>query len=515
VRATLGQEYRHSFAIHADRIGIRMGSTELTYAEIEAWSAAMAAQFAEAGLGAGDSIALYLRNCAEFMVADVAIARLGAVKVPINFMLPIGTVEYILERSGAKALVVGTDPPTEDVVVPPVVFECARLAGTALRAGARPLAGRPERLAVATAPETGLDDPGAPAAIYFTGGTTGPPRGVLHTQRSTVALHYAQMLEAEITDTDRLLLMTPLAHAAGLFAQTALLRGAAVVLADGFDADATLDLLADERITWTFLVPTMIYRLLESMRKRTGYRPALRTIVYGAAPIAPSRLAEALDRFGPVFVQLYGQTESPNWGTRLPKGDHDPSRPHLLSSCGRASIMADVKVVDDDGYELPAGTIGEICLRTPYLLREYVGDPEATRAKFLGDWIRTGDIGVLDEHGYVYLKDRKADMVITGGMNVYCREVEDVISRHPGVGAVAVVGIPHDDWGESVHAFVIRADGDLTGAALLDWSRDKLAAYARPKSVEFVEGLPETPFGKIDKKQLRARYWQGHDRGIS
>jgi fatty-acyl-CoA synthase len=371
----------------------------------------------------------------------------------------------------------------------------------------------PERPAVAT--EQALDDPGAPAAIYFTGGTTGRPKGVLHTQRSTVALHYAQMLEAEITDTDRLLLMTPLAHAAGLFAQTALIRGAAVVLADGFDADTTLDLFAGERITWTFLVPTMIYRLLESMRERTGYRSGLRTIVYGAAPIAPGRLAEALDRFGPVFVQLYGQTESPNWGTRLSKGDHDPVRPHLLSSCGRASIMADVMVVDDEGRAVPAGTIGEICLRTPYLLREYVDDPGATHAKFLGDWIRTGDIGVLDEHGYVYLKDRKADMVITGGMNVYCREVEDVLSRHPGVGAVAVVGIPHDDWGEAVHAFVIRADRDLIGEALLDWARDKLAAYARPKSVEFVDGLPETPFGKIDKKQLRARYWQGHDRGIS
>ena len=509
MRATLWQEYRHSFAIHADRVGIRMGPTELTYAEIEAWSAAVAAQFAEAGLAAGDAIALYLRNCAEFIVADVAIARLGAVKVPINFMLPVGTVEYILERSGAKALVVGTELPTEAIAVPSVVFE----AGTRPRAGARPLARMPERPAVAA--EQALDDPGAPAAIYFTGGTTGRPKGVLHTQRSTVALHYAQMLEAEITDTDRLLLMTPLAHAAGLFAQTALIRGAAVVLADGFDADTTLDLFADERITWTFLVPTMIYRLLESMRQRTGYRSGLRTIVYGAAPIAPGRLAEALDRFGPVFVQLYGQTESPNWGTRLPKGDHDPARPHLLSSCGRASIMADVMVVDDEGDAVPAGTVGEICLRTPYLLREYVDDPEATRAKFLGTWIRTGDIGVLDENGYVFLKDRKADMVITGGMNVYCREVEDVLSRHPGVGAVAVVGIPHDDWGEAVHAFVIRADGDLSGEALLDWARDKLAAYARPKSVEFVDGLPETPFGKIDKKQLRARYWQGHDRGIS
>ena len=513
MRPTLWQEYRHSFATHGERIALRMGAVELTYADLDAWSAAVAAQFAAAGLTRGDAIALYLRNSIEFLVTDAAIARLGAVKVPVNFMLPTATVGHILKHSAARALVVSAGLRTDGVPVPPVVFEC----GHSLRAGARPLAGRPDQgpLRPAMAAATEDDDPDAPAAIYYTGGTTGLPKGVLHTQRSTVALHYAQMLEAEITDTDRLLLMTPLAHAAGLFAQTALLRGATVVLTDKFDAASTLDILARERITWTFLVPTMIYRLLDSIRDRGEHASSLRTVVYGAAPIAAGRLSEALDRFGPIFVQLYGQTESPNWGTRLTKNDHDPARPRLLASCGRASIMADVKIVDDGGHELPPGAIGEICLRTPYLLREYLGDPAATKAKFLGDWILTGDIGLLDEDGYVYLKDRKNDMVITGGMNVYCREVEDVLARHPGVRAVAVVGIPHDDWGEAVHACVVRADEELTSEALLAWARGQLAAYASPKSVEFVDELPETPFGKIDKKQLRARYWQGHDRAIS
>src|SRR5262249_5365651 len=155
----------------------------------------------------------------------------------------------------------------------------------------------------------------------------------------------------------------------------------------------------------------------------------LRTIVYGAAPISPSRLAQALEVFGPVFIQLYAQTECPNWGTRLTKRDHDLGTPDLLGSCGRASIMADVKVVEEAGDALPAGETGEVCLRSPYTLQEYAGDPDATRAKFLGDWIRTGDVGVMDEAGYLYLKDRKNDMVISGGMNVYCREVEDVMTE--------------------------------------------------------------------------------------
>jgi fatty-acyl-CoA synthase/long-chain acyl-CoA synthetase len=390
-------------------------------------------------------------------------------------------------------------------------FQCGSNAELLLD-GAEPFAGfegpRPDAPPASTAASTD------PAAMYFTGGTTGHPKGVLHTQASTVALHYAQMLEAEITDGDRLLLMTPLAHAAGLFAQTALIRGATSVLCDGFDAESAVDLLADEEITWTFLVPTMLYRILDRLAESSPQDLSLRTVVYGAAPISPNRLAQALETFGPVFIQLYAQTECPNWGTRLTKRDHDPRTPDLLASCGRASIMADVKVVDETGGTLPAGMTGEVCLRSPYTLQEYVGDPESTRLKFLGDWIRTGDVGVIDEAGYLYLKDRKNDMVISGGMNVYCREVEDVMAEHDQVRAVAVIGIPHDDWGEAVHACVVRTDDGLSESDLIRWSRMRLAAYATPKTVEFVDSLPETPLGKIDKKALRAPYWEGRSRAI-
>ncbi|MFC7658734.1 AMP-binding protein [Pseudonocardia benzenivorans] len=194
------------------------------------------------------------------------------------------------------------------------------------------------------------------AAIYFTGGTTGLPKGVVHTQASAVAVHPAQLLEAEITADDRLLLTTPLAHAAGLFAQSALIRGATSVIESGFDASSVLHQLRDNGITWTFLVPTMIYRLLDAAGGSAAH--VLRTVVYGAAPIAPSRLAAALEVFGPVFVQLYGQTECPNWGTRLAKSDHDPARPDRLGSAGQASIDADVQVVSDAGAPLPAGETG-------------------------------------------------------------------------------------------------------------------------------------------------------------
>jgi fatty-acyl-CoA synthase/long-chain acyl-CoA synthetase len=515
LRATLAEEFRHALATHAEKVAIKSDNAELTYADLDAWSRAVCRQLHDVGLRAGDVVALYLRNRAEFVVCDVAISRLGAVKLPINYMLPTETVAYILDRASAKAVVVdaamagGLPSPTEASGL--AVFQVAD-AGADLLPHARRLAD------LTDASDEGFPvvpdlPPTAPAAIYFTGGTTGRPKGVLHTQASTVALHYAQLLEAEIRQDDCLLLLTPLAHAAGLFAQSAVIRGATIVLHDGFDAGTALDLFASQDITWTFLVPTMIYRILDLPAPEN--RLALRTIVYGAAPIAPSRLEQALDRFGRVFIQLYGQTECPNWGTRLAKEDHDPARPDLLLTCGQASIMADVKVVDDDGKDVALDEIGEICLKSPYLLHSYLLDPAATEQKFLDGWIRTGDIGTMDARGYLTLKDRKADMVITGGMNVYCREVEDVLAQHPDVRAVAVIGIPHEDWGEAVHAVVTVRSDAFDPAALIAWSRDRLARYAVPKSVEVVESLPETAFGKVEKKKIREPHWQGRDRGIA
>lgn len=513
-------EFERSLSVNRYRTAIRFEGVDYTYADLERWSRAVAHQLRSFGVGVGDTVALYLNNAPEFIATDVAIARLGAVKAPVNYMLASETATFIIEASNAR-VVVGDErllsripaPTRHDTPIPVLQTKRSsteRLLGVEWLADLPPADLTLEPLGPSGA--TSDDD----AAIYFTGGTTGKPKGVVHTQASTVALHYAQLLEAEILETERLLLMTPLAHAAGLFAQSAILRGATVLLYDGFDAQTAVELISSGEATWSFLVPTMIYRLLDLLDQGGQSHLNMRTIVYGAAPIAPVRLEQALRIFGPIFIQLYGQSEAPNWGTRLTKSDHDPARPDLLTSCGRASIMADVKVVDDAGQEVPPGVIGEICLRAPYVLREYLNQPEATEEKFLGEFIRTGDIGEMNDDGYLFLKDRKNDMVISGGMNVYSREVEDALSAHPDVKAVAVIGIPHPDWGEAVHAIVIRGDGtDLDEASLIAWSRDRLAAYARPKSVEFVESLPETAFGKVDKKVLRAPHWAQAGRAIS
>lgn len=517
-QGTLGQAFQRSLRLHQEKTAIEFDQSSLSYGRLASWSAAVGEALRADGIRPGDKVALLIGNRPEFVACDIAVATIGAVKLPVNALLPVHTIAHILEDSGAKALIV--DPRLEEIAIKAVGDRQILVYG--FGDGSEAGSDRFRRLVLPSgtdeAPVVDIAkvDAESPAALFYTGGTTGRPKGVVHSQRSLVAFHTAQLLEAEIRQHERLLLATPLAHAAGLFAQSAILRGATIVLHDGFDVERTASALREQAITWTFLVPTMIYRLLDAVGVDAGRDafPALDTIVYGAAPIAQSRLQRALEVFGPVFIQLYGQTECPNWGTRLAKTDHDPARPERLTSCGQASFMIDVRIADENGRTLPCGEVGEVCLKGPYTLTEYHGNPEATAEKLLGDWIRTGDVGVLDEAGYLYLKDRRADMIISGGMNVYSSEVEDALNAHPQVRAAAVIGIPHDDWGEAVHAVVV-ADGRLTADELMEWSRDRLAGYARPKSVEFVEMLPETPFGKIDKKRLREKYWKGNDRGIN
>lgn len=500
---SVGAALERSLELYRDHPAIEFENTVLTYGDVDRWSGALAELLLRLGVGPGTRVAVLADNSPEFLITTVATARVGAAKVPVNPVLPQATIHYALDLSDAAVLVVG--PEFVDKAVAAVAgldrIHVLQFGSADRIDGAIDF---PERdSADCTFVARDGVDPDAPAALQFTGGTTGRPKGVLHTQRALVSYHIAQIAEAEIRRHERMLLMTPLAHAAGNLAETALIRGATVVLHRGFSVPDAGRAIREEGITWTFLVPTMLYRLLDQWpQEEASSELALDTIVYGAAPMSPRRLEEAIARFGRVFIQLYGQTECPNWGTRLAKADHDPARPDRLASCGQASLMVDVKVVDDEGVEVPHGVTGEICLRAPYVLSEYVKNPEATAEKFLGDFIRTGDLGVMQEDRFVYLKDRKNDMIITGGMNVYSREVEDVLQAHGAVKFAAVVGLPDDDWGEAVAA-VLTVSEAVEPAELKAWCRDRLARYAIPKRFQFFDVLPETPYGKVDKVALR------------
>lgn len=539
---TPAEIYEHSFLIHATRPAVREDDRDFTYRDIWAWSDATIDLLRELGVGPGDVVAMYAGNRAEWIVFDSAATRLGAVKTPANYMSALDTVLYQLEFAGASVVITdydlgsalaerlasspgsadattdsaNTDSTDQTTPTRPRIVQLSDPAGRTIP-GAIPF---PEVPGPDHALRTGEipSDPDARSQLNFTGGTTGRPKAVAHTRRSAAAAFYIQMIEADIAVGEQMLVMSPLAHAAGALALAGIGRGATVRILGAFDAQRVVDLLIEEGITWTFMVPTMIYRVLDII-DALDELPALRlrTIVYGAAPMSPTRLEHGLRIFGQVFIQLFGQTEAPQFCTRLSKLDHDPARPHLLASCGNPTLFTFVKVTDDTGAELPLGELGEITVKTPFALTEYVGNPEATAEKFWDGWVRTGDMGVMDADGYVYLKDRRNDMIISGGFNVYSREVEDVLAGHPQVAQAAVIGVPHPDWGEAVHAVVVARtapEATLTDAALIEFSRDKLANYARPKTVEFVAELPQTPFGKIDKKVLRAPHWEGRDRAI-
>jgi acyl-CoA synthetase (AMP-forming)/AMP-acid ligase II len=313
----------------------------------------------------------------------------------------------------------------------------------------------------------------------------------------------------------RFLVCGPLSHAAAAFVLPTLLLGGSLVVLPAFDADEVLYAIERHRITAVMLVPTMLYALLDHPRLAQVDTSNLAAIYYGASAISPVRLAEGIERFGSIFFQFYGQSEAPMVVCSLSQDEHDPARPGRLSSCGRPSPWLDVALLDDDGQQVAAGDAGEICVRGPIVMNGYWNRPDETATVFRHGWLHTGDIARRDDDGFLTIVDRAKDVIVSGGFNVYAREVEDVIAAHEAVASVAVIGIPDERWGEAVTAVVVRRPGmDVTDAELIAVVRERKGGVHAPKSVEFVDALPVSALGKPDKKALRARYWEGRERQV-
>jgi fatty-acyl-CoA synthase len=266
------------------------------------------------------------------------------------------------------------------------------------------------------------------------------------------------------------------------------------------------------------LVPVMLYFLLDSPRATDGSMDSMETIFYGASPMSPARLREGLEKWGQVFYQFFGQSECPMVIANMRKQEHDLSRPERLASCGRPSPWVHVALLDKECNPVPRGEPGEICVRGPLVMKGYKDMPEQTAEAFEGGWLHTGDVGRLDEDGFLYIVDRTKDMIVTGGFNVFPREVEDVMATHEAVGQVVVIGVPDDQWGEAVKAVVVLKPGfaasdDLT-ASMQALVKEAKGSVQSPKSIDFVDAIPLTPVGKPDKKAVRAQYWEGSDRGV-
>jgi len=481
------------------------------------------------GVGPGERVAFLDRNGLEYFEVLFGGALAGAVNVAVNWRLAPAEMAAVVDDAGAGVLVVHPD------FVPSLAHMESGLpsvrrvvvlgdpgAGGAGAADAARQVGYEDWLADRPYGDPGHEGgPGDVAMQLYTSGTTGRPKGVMLTNSNIGAmLEIAARHTFEVDGDTVSLVAMPLFHIGGSgWALSGMSRcGTSVVLRD-MDPAELLRLVATERISHAFLVPAVLMMVLATPGVTDSDLSSLQTIFYGASPIAEDVLTRCLEVFGCRFTQVYGMTETSGAIVSLAHDDHDPSGPrrHLLRAAGKAIPGVELRVVDpDSGAELPTGAVGEVCTRSPFNMLGYWDKPEETaRTMVDGGWLRTGDAGYIDEDGYLFLHDRIKDMVVSGGENVYPAEVENVLLALPGIADAAVIGVPHDTWGETVKAVCVAAPGsELDEAAVIASCRERLAHYKCPTSVDVVDALPRNPSGKVLKRELRAPYWHGRERLI-
>lgn len=486
----------HGAARAGDGPALRYGDLSTTYPRLVDRVARLAGGLAELGLRPGDRVVLDLPNSPDLVELMWACFWGGHVVVPVNWHLHRDEVAFVVEDCAAAA-----------VLVAPRTAEHARGLPASVQVlstdGAVGVALATLRSAMPSPMHVGPAD--EPAWLFYTSGTTGRPKGATLSHRNLMAMtlnYYADL--DQIPAGSVYLHAAPLSHGSGLYLLPATGHGATNVIAEPtrFDPDAYLDLLSETRATHAaFLAPTMLNRLLDVLSPDDTRTATLRSVVVGGAPFYREDASRALNRLGPVVHQIYGQGESPMTITVLRAEQCDDER---FTSCGRPYTGVLVRVVDPAGTPLPAGEDGEVVVRGDVVMSGYWGDPDASATAVRDGWLHTGDIGRLDEAGFLHLTDRAKDVIITGGSNVYPREVEEVLLTHPGVVEVAVVGRPDRAWGESICAVVVAAPGTRPREdELVAHCRARLAAFKKPRTVMFVAELPKNAAGKVLRRELR------------
>ncbi|MDR2239773.1 MAG: AMP-binding protein [Zoogloeaceae bacterium] len=519
---TVGQLYDRAVANGGDRIAITDGNRQISYAELGKQAARLVGAFAGLSIGRGERIAFLMANCAEYVACEYAVAKLGATRVPLAVLLGEEDHIYMINFACCKVLVYHAKLQARVLAMQPRLETVEHF----IRVGSGEAALPPghfslENLLSSGSPTQGATDidPEEIAGIYFTGGTTGKPKGVMLSHRSWFYTYFMEMLDFGIGPRETFVFATPMTHAGGCLILPVLLRQGRCVVLDRFEPNLLLSVIERERATATLLIPTMIYVLLDYPQRSEYDCSSLRNILYGASAIAPERLKQALQVFGPVFTQFFGQTEAPMALVALQREDHTVANPEreqvVLTSAGRPTYATEIRLVDETGRDVPSGEAGEVVARAPNMMSGYLNDPEATAYAIRDGWLYTGDIARFDDEGLITIVDRKKDMIVSGGFNIYPREVEDVLFEHPAVRQAAVIGIPHEKWGEEVKALVVLQPGATTGEReLLDFVKTRKGSVMTPKSIDFVDAIPLTNLGKMDKKAMRARYWDGRTRNV-
>ena len=508
---------QRALARFPERIAFRWdgvgGAQELSYRAVAEQIGRIQAVYAAAGLARGTRVAVLAANQVEAWCAGQAAIASGMITTALHQLGSLDDHLFQLQDFGAQVLVAdgaGFGVRAAELAqrhhgLQQVYTLGAAEFGTNLAAACDRIGHASLRdLSVAT----------DLAVVNYTGGTTGRSKGAMRTQAGLSAMVIEKLSDFDLPETPVYLAAAPMTHVAGTVVQPTLMRGGTVRLMAGFHPGRLLELIARERINVTLLVPTMIYTLLDHPSLDSTDLSSLHTLLYGASPMSPTRLVEGLERIGPVFAQLYGQTEGYPVSF-LKRSDHDARLPELFSSCGLPTSGSQVVLLDEDDQPVQAGEVGELCVRSRQVMEGYLNQPELTAATLKNGWLHTGDMARADDRGYLYIVDRKKDMIVSGGFNVYPRDVEDVISSHPAVAMVAVIGVPDAKWGEAVTAMVQLKPGATVDAELLiGMVRDKKGKVQAPKQIEFITDMPRTAVGKIDKKVLRAPFWAGQARQV-
>ncbi len=482
-----------------DKLALVDGETRLTFRELEERVNRLAHGLKALGVGPGARVAVMMKNCHQYLEAQWALTRLGAIAVQVGYRLKAGEVAYILENSGSVAFLFQPEHAE-------VAREAARTAGSPPPAALVEIGAPYEELLRrgnpdAPPPVDGNDKGGV---MVYTSGTTGRPKGAARGFDKTMHEAVTDFIrQVGIRHDDRHLVVCPLYHsAAPAFVALTYMVGGTVVLKEHFEPEGVLRTIERERITSAFFVPTMLGRLVANLDEvRRHDTSSIRWLMSGAAPLPTETARRVEEAFGPKLFNFYGATETGMVTLALP-GEHT-ARPGTI---GRALSGNEIRLLDENGRDVPPGEVGELWTRSSMLVAGYHGDAEATRKATRDGFFSVGDLGRVDADGYYYLADRKHDMVISGGVNIYPLEIEERIHAHPAVLECAIIGVPDEEWGESLRAFVVRRQGMELGVAdVQHWCKAALANYKCPKTVEFVDALPRTPTGKVLKRELRTR----------
>ena len=510
---------------HRNRPVLFLGDTTMTGGELADRISCYIQAFEALGAGSDATVGLLSLNRPEVLMIIGAGQTQGYRRTALH---PLGSLDdhaYVLADGGATSLIIDPNPMFVEravgllakvpslrqvLTLGPVPHELADV-GVDLIAEAAKYPAKP-----LVAADLAPDHIGG---LTYTGGTTGKPKGVMGTVSSILTMTTAQLAEWEWPEHPRFLMCTPLSHAGAAFFVPTIVKGGEMIVLPKFDPAEVLATIEERKITATMLVPSMIYALMDHPDSHTRDLSSLETVYYGASAMNPVRLAEAIERFGPIFAQYYGQSEAPMVITYLAQGEHDAQR---LTSCGRPTLFARTALLDADGNPVAQGEVGEICVSGPLLCGGYWNLPEETDKTFTDGWMHTGDMAREDSDGFWYIVDRVKDMIVTGGFNVFPREVEDVVAEHPAVAQVCVIGTPDEKWGEAVTAvIVLRPDHPTDDASVArvtveiqDAVKERKGSVQTPKQVIVVESVPVTALGKPDKKAVRAQFWKDSDRAI-